>query len=680
MAIGKCILAWAAGLLLGAAAAQAQTPPVPSQYQALDTELSGLLNGFDAKIAAGWNQSLYPTAFSGELLYANGNNGRALLAPNVFPNVIIELNALQRLGLRAVVVKVGFPLLYQPFLTYNGDPQDHAAFLAFYQQVAEQVHVRGMKLIVECSPIYPGFYSQAGGVNVGPWYASLSNDQLNAARAVELAIVAAQIQPDYLTIDAEPDTLASLTGQSSSLTPAGFAADINAIMAQLPADNAVPIGAGVGAWDVPTGTAYVQTLISQTKINYIDLHFYELNPPTGVKEDIAQNLITLANTAIALGKPVGVSEFWSLKEFDSEYATTNLATDPTVESRDAFSFWAPLDEQYHTEFYKFANWKQLLFLSGFWSRYYWANLDYSQYGSLPAPTIVSDSINAAGTALATGQVTPLGTFVQGLNAAYGSPPGNSALLAATLPGGRSVQLGAPATVFATMLNTGTAALNNCRVVLPAPVPQGLAMTFQTTDPRTNTPTGQPNQPVTIPGHDGAQTFVLAFQSSAAQLLSAQPVGFNCDGTPPAPAATGIDTVDLDFTTGPVTDIIALAATASNNGIVTVPYSQSGYGAFALATVNAGAAGSLTVSADTGGFTLPVGMSICATNAATAQCLAPPAASVPVTIAAGATPTFSVFAKATASIALTPGASRIYVRFTDSSGVSHGSTSVAVVTD
>ena len=244
----------------------------------------------------------------------------------------------------------------------------------------------------------------------------------------------------------------------------------------------------------------------------------------------------------------------------------------------------------------------------------------------------------------------------------------------------NTELGGLVSAFDT---TVTAQWNNSlypTASLPPPVVDGLALTFQTTDPATNAPTGQPNQPVTIAGNNGAQSFVLSFRASTAGILSGQPLAFTCSSTPAAPAVTGVDTVDLDFSTGPITDIIALAATVSNNGIVTVPYSQSGYGAFALATVNAGAAGSLTVSADTGGAGLPIGMSICETNASTAKCLVPPATTVPVTIAAGATPTFSVFAKATGAIALSPATSRIYVRFTDSSGVSHGSTSVAVMTD
>jgi len=51
--------------------------------------------------------------------------------------------------------------------------------------------------------------------------------------------------------------------------------------------------------------------------------------------------------------------------------------------------------------------------------------------------------------------------------------------------------------------------------------------------------------------------------------------------------------------------------------------------------------------------------------------------VPLSIAAGAAPTFSVFVQATAPIALDPANARIFVRFKDAAGGLHGSTSVAV---
>jgi outer membrane protein assembly factor BamB len=261
--------------------------------------------------------------------------------------------------------------------------------------------------------------------------------------------------------------------------------------------------------------------------------------------------------------------------------------------------------------------------------------------------------------------------------AFGVPP--TPLLASVLPDARSVALGNPATVFATMFNTGNSTLNGCQVALPASAPSGLALTYQTTNPTTNLPIGQPNQPVSIAA-GGGQSFVLAFDSSNALALSGQGLVFTCDGTTNAASIPGVDDLDLTFSSTPVADIVALSATESGNGIVQIPFSQGLAGAFAVASINVGISGGLTVSADLDGAALPITLLVCQTNPSNAQCLAPPAPSVPIMIAAGATPTFSVFATASGSVPFAPAASRVFLRFTDSNGMQHGSTSVAVATD
>lgn len=57
-----------------------------------------------------------------------------------------------------------------------------------------------------------------------------------------------------------------------------------------------------------------------------------------------------------------------------------------------------------------------------------------------------------------------------------------------------------------------------------------------------------------------------------------------------------------------------------------------------------------------------------------------APTVPLSIAGGATSTFSIFVSASAPIGLDPANARIFVRFKDDAGGAHGSTSVAVQTD
>jgi sugar lactone lactonase YvrE len=247
------------------------------------------------------------------------------------------------------------------------------------------------------------------------------------------------------------------------------------------------------------------------------------------------------------------------------------------------------------------------------------------------------------------------------------PP--SPIVAAVLPGSRSVDIGTPtpvlATVFATMINTSNSDLAGCSAELGG-------MGYQTTDPATNALTGSPNQPVTIPAK-GWQTFLLSFERTA-EGKNRAPVFF-CQNATPAPITLGVNTVDLTFAYGPVADIIALSATTTDDGTL---HLSKGVGAFAVSTINAGTAESLTASVDTGMASLPLAISLCQTNAF-GECLAPPAASLPINFTGNATATFSVFATSTGPIPFAPAGSRIFVRFQDGGGYSHGSTSVAVTT-
>jgi hypothetical protein len=122
----------------------------------------------------------------------------------------------------------------------------------------------------------------------------------------------------------------------------------------------------------------------------------------------------------------------------------------------------------------------------------------------------------------------------------------------------------------------------------------------------------------------------------------------------------------------------LAATLNNDGIV----NSVSTGVFAVATVNLGTSGTITVSADTGGATLPVSISLCQTDPASGQCVSPTAPTtspVVTTINASSTPTFGIFVTAMGTVPFDPASNRIFVRFTDASGTTRGVTSVAVRT-
>lgn len=92
-----------------------------------------------------------------------------------------------------------------------------------------------------------------------------------------------------------------------------------------------------------------------------------------------------------------------------------------------------------------------------------------------------------------------------------------------------------------------------------------------------------------------------------------PSDFACSGVNPAPVLTGVDTLDLAYSSTPGPDLIALAATPTGNGILTIPLSRNQ------------PAASITVSSDFNGASLPLSVTLCATDPATGTRLAPPGA-------------------------------------------------------
>ena len=255
------------------------------------------------------------------------------------------------------------------------------------------------------------------------------------------------------------------------------------------------------------------------------------------------------------------------------------------------------------------------------------------------------------------------------------PDARNVLLAAVLPSSRSVQVGAVATAFATVINRGHNLATACSI---APF-SGIAASFhyQTTDPNTNQITGSADTPVDIASR-GFQSFIIAFIPTQTLAPTDSLIIFQCTNTDSAPINIGLNTLLLSASAIPVPDIVALAATATNDGIVNIS-GATGAGAFAVATVNVGASGSIIASADTGNAALPVNIFLCQTEPSTGQCISAIGSSVVTTINADATPTFGIFVQGNGNVAFDPAGNRIFVRFRDSGAVTRGSTSVAVRT-
>lgn len=250
----------------------------------------------------------------------------------------------------------------------------------------------------------------------------------------------------------------------------------------------------------------------------------------------------------------------------------------------------------------------------------------------------------------------------------------SAPASAVLPGSRSVLVGTNATAFATVINTNTETLQDCSISPPA----GLDVQFfyQTTDPATNAALGTVNTPAAIaPG--GVQSFIFGLTPNSEISPTDVALSFDCSNSIAAAVFEGVNTILLSGSTSPVADIVALGATPLGDGILSIP-GTDGSAAFAVASVNVGSAATVTATVDTGSAAPPLSLFICETNPSDGQCLAPPSPTVETSVAANATPTFSVFATASGDVIFDPANTRIRVRFLEA-GVVRGTTSVAVRT-
>ncbi len=248
----------------------------------------------------------------------------------------------------------------------------------------------------------------------------------------------------------------------------------------------------------------------------------------------------------------------------------------------------------------------------------------------------------------------------------------TSIVSAVLPSSRSVQVGATATVFATVINTGGFRAVDCIVSAPLGFPGSFS--FQTTDAATNTLVGNINTPVDIPV-GGAQTFALFITPNEAFDAIDLAVVYSCQNAAAA-SLVGINTLQLSASDSPVLDIVALAAT-EEAGLVTARGDNALEGSFAVAALNLGLGGPASVIMDFGGASLPLEAGLCETDPDTGVCLHRPIFGRSFLIDNGAMSTFAVFFTPISEIRLDPAVNRIFLRFRDGFGVVRGSTSVAV---
>ena len=370
--------------------------------------MQGYLSSYNATLSSQWNGAKSPAVFGTELLAANDNIGiTALLAPDALSKVEMELDGLARLGVQFVTVAVSFPILYQPFYSFeNNNPQDYAQVLSFYQNVMAQARQRNMKVLIESFVVFPAY---ATDLPLNDYYQSLTTSQFNAGRAQNAQNVAQLLQPDWLNLGSEPDTESALIGLTAEYTPQQWATEISTMVAQMRGAgiNGKPlVGAGCGAWQ-QNGPDYVQALLS-TGIDYFDMHTFSVNL------GLLNTGQTYLDMAIAAGKRAAISEAWDHKLTDAqmkaptEFGIINMLS--AAEPYNAYSFGATQDAEFLGEMIGLAYWKQLLYVSPFESEIFFAYVDYNQTSGLSGTDLTATETKAESTALANGTTSSLGQW------------------------------------------------------------------------------------------------------------------------------------------------------------------------------------------------------------------------------------------------------------------------------
>ncbi len=338
-------------LLLIPGAAYAQPASVPAEYRAMVSEIDKTLRPLERQYQKAARAGRRPV-YAAELLPANGNRGVELLDLHALQGTRVWLTRFAQLGIRGVVFAVPYPLLMR---TYPGS----SMYLNFYRSVVSEARARGMTVEIESSVVFAN--SPFSPVR---WdYSKSSVEQLMRDRREMIATIVRELAPDYLDIGAEPDTEARLTGKRELNDPARYAQYLAGILSGLDRRK-TKIGAGVGTWSSPDFVSREVFL----PLDFIALHMYPVSAQTFA------NAAEVCRIAKQAKKEVIIDEAWLYKAMPGE--VRDIASNARIFARDAFSFWAPLDQRYLRLISDFARAQRISFVSPFWSTYFFSYLDY----------------------------------------------------------------------------------------------------------------------------------------------------------------------------------------------------------------------------------------------------------------------------------------------------------------
>jgi hypothetical protein len=330
---------------------------VPDEYRDIYEDLSANLDQVETFLAGRGESRPGSTTFGAELIIANGNRGAALLQPETMTAVQQFLDQLKLIGVGGVTLQIPDPLLKPDF------PQSEE-YLDFFREVVEQVRARDMKLLIESGPAFAD--PQYSRVRFD--WSNLTLDQFFQMRGDQLRLIAAELQPDYLSLGNEPGTQMMLTGLSFTILE--FLNFIRDVATSIDRSSGILLGAGTGSWEDP---AYLERLMEEPSLDFLNLHIY---PLSSSRSDYFERAAEIAAAARDRGMMVIIGEAWLYKASSQEI--DYLLSYQDVYARDVYSFWQPLDIRFVEAIVELAQLEQLEYVSFFWAGFFFGYLEYDE--------------------------------------------------------------------------------------------------------------------------------------------------------------------------------------------------------------------------------------------------------------------------------------------------------------
>jgi hypothetical protein len=380
----------ALGLLLGAGLGFAQNPPVAKKHQAIYQQLEGQLDQFAARIPEGATER---SVLRGAAWTAAGCEPvPTLLEEARRQRALVELDALQRVGVQLVTLEVCYPLLSEQF-------HDPRPTLEHYANLANEVRLRGMQLLVRSRALAP----TDGSIVARRYYVRLGKQRYFTERYEEAKSIALALQPDYLTLVADP--LHDTAGlRLSTRDWRNYLRNATADLRTQLGDFAPALGAGAALSD---NIELVDTLAGIPGLAYIDLGVDRLATP---KDNLLPRLLSWPERVRAIdpGKRILIGAAWLYKASAKEAAAP--LPQRGIMARDVYSFWAPLDIDFLRVLVRAARVGNFEAVVAAEPRYFFAYLDFFDPATFRATPLLLLELQQrqAAAAMATGQLTQTG--------------------------------------------------------------------------------------------------------------------------------------------------------------------------------------------------------------------------------------------------------------------------------